>query len=148
MVTDVTDVAVVGGGPIGLATARVAVEYGARTVVFERDPDGSPPSCCTGLVSLRTLSTLGVSKDSVLREIRAIRIHLPSGRRIDFRSPEVKAVVIDRKKLESELLLLAREAGADVRFEVEAISAEPGELMVRSSSERTDLGAKSQLGSR
>lgn len=131
----VTDVAVVGGGPIGLATARVAVEYGARTVVFERDPDGSPPSCCTGLVSLRTLSTLGVSKDSVLREIRAIRIHLPSGRRIDFRSPEVKAVVIDRKKLESELLLLAREAGADVRFEVEAISAEPGELMVRSGSE-------------
>jgi len=131
----VTDVAVVGGGPIGLATARVAVEWGARTVVFERNLEGSLPSCCTGLVSSRTFSTLGVSKDSVLREIRAIRIHLPSGRRIDLRSPEVKAVVIDRKKLESELLLLAREAGADVRFEVEAISAEPGKLIVRSGSE-------------
>jgi len=129
-----TDVAIVGGGPIGLATARAAAGHGAQTIVFERNLEGSPPSCCTGLVSPRTLSTLGASNDSVLREIRAVRIHLPSGRQIDLRSNDVKAVVIDRKKLESELLSLAREAGVGVRFEAEAVSAEPGKLMVRSSS--------------
>jgi len=135
----VTDVAVVGGGPIGLATARVAAECGARVIVFERNPKGSLPSCCTGLVSPRTLSTLGVSNESVLREVRAVRVHIPSGRWIDLRSNEVKAVVIDRKKLESELLLLAHEAGADVRFETEAVNAEPGKLMVRSNSENQSI---------
>jgi len=115
-----TDVAVVGGGPIGLTTARIAAELGSRVILFERKQEGAAPSCCTGLVSPRTLPTLGVSGDSVLRQMRAVRFHLPGGRRIDLRSSEVKAVVIDRKKLETELLLLARETGVDVRFETEA----------------------------
>jgi len=130
-----TDVAIVGGGPIGLATARAAAECGARTIVFERNHEGAPPSCCTGLVSPRTLPTLGVSDDSVLREIRALRIHLPSGRQIDLRSDEVKAVTIDRTRLEEELLLHSREAGADIRFEAEVIGAKSGNLLVRSGSE-------------
>ncbi len=141
-----TDVAVVGGGPIGLTTARIAAELGSRVVLFERKQEGAAPSCCTGLVSPRTLPTLGVSGDSVLREIRAVRFHLPSGRRIDLRSNEVKAVVIDRKKLETELLLLAREIGVDVRFETEAVSAEAGRLMVQSGSEIQSITAPVIVG--
>ena len=143
-----TDVAVVGGGPIGLTTARVAAELGSRVILFERKQEGAAPSCCTGLVSPRTLSTLGVSGDSVLREIRAVRFHLPSGRRIDLRSNEVKAVVIDRKKLETELLLLAREIGVDVQFETEAVSAEAGRLMVQSGSEIQSIEAGLRIGFR
>lgn len=135
----VTDVGVVGGGPIGLATARVAAEYGAQVIVFEKNPEGPLPSCCTGLVSPRTLLTLGVSNESVLREIRALRVHLPRGGWIDLRSNEVKALVIDRKKLESELLLLAHEARVDVRFETEAVNAKPGKLIVRSNSENQSI---------
>lgn len=141
-----TDVAVVGGGPIGLTTARVAAELGSRVILFERKQEGAAPSCCTGLVSPRTLPTLGVSGDSVLREIRAVRFHLPSGRRIDLRSNEVKAVVIDRKKLETELLLLAREIGVDVQFETEAVSAEVGRLMVQSGSEIQSITAPVIVG--
>lgn len=141
-----TDVAVVGGGPIGLTTARIAAELGSRVILFERKQEGAAPSCCTGLVSPRTLPTLGVSGDSVLREIRAVRFHLPSGRRIDLRSNEVKAVVIDRKKLEMELLLLAREIGVDVRFETEAVSAEAGKLMVQSGSETQSITAQVIVG--
>jgi len=141
-----TDVAIVGGGPIGLATARAAAECGARTIVFERNHEGAPPSCCTGLVSPRTLPTLGVSDDSVLREIRALRIHLPSGRQIDLRSDEVKAVTIDRTRLEEELLLHSREAGADIRFEAEVIGAKPGNLLVRSGSENRNISARVIVG--
>ena len=141
-----TDVAVVGGGPIGLTTARIAAELGARVIVFERKQEGAAPSCCTGLVSPRTLPTLGVSGDSVLREIRAVCVHLPSGRRIDLRSNEVKAVVIDRKKLETELLLFAREVGVDVRFETEAVSAEAGKLMVQSGLEIQSITAPVIVG--
>ena len=141
-----TDVAIVGGGPIGLATARAVAECGAGTIVFERSSEGSPPSCCTGLVSPRTLSTLGVSDDSVLREIRALCIHLPSGRQIDLRSNEVKALTIDRTRLEQELLLYARNAGSDIRFETEAIAAESGNLMVRSGSESQNISARVIVG--
>ena len=141
-----TDIAVVGGGPIGLTTARIAAELGSRVILFERKKEGAAPSCCTGLVSPRTLPTLGVSPDSVLREIRAVRFHLPSGRQIDLRSNEVKAVVIDRKKLETELLLLARKLGVDVRFETEAVRAEVGKLTVRSGSEIQSITAPVIVG--
>ena len=129
------DVAIVGAGPIGLATARVAAEAGAQVLVVEKNPEGSSPSCCTGLVSPRTLSTLGVSTQSVLQEIRALRIHLPSGRQIQLRSDHVKAVTIDRRQLERELLHNTREAGAEVRFNTEATNASAGTLYVRSGSE-------------
>lgn len=124
------DVAIVGGGPIGLATARAAAEAGADTVVFEKRPEGSTPSCCTGLVSTRTLATLGVSTGCVLREIRAISVHLPSGRTLSLRSNAVKAFAICRTSLEAELLDNAREAGADVRFATHVTGAESGKLHV------------------
>lgn len=133
------DIAIVGAGPIGLATARVAAESGARTLVVEKNPEGSAPSCCTGLVSPRTLSTLDVSTQCVLQEIRALRIHLPSGRQIDLRSDRVKAITIDRRQMERELLHNARKAGAEVQFNTEATDARVGTLHVRSGTEESCL---------
>ncbi len=141
-----TDIAIVGGGPIGLATARVAADLGVQTLVFERSSRRSTPSCCSGLVSPRTLLTLGVSRDSVLREIRGVRIHLPSGKHVDLLSDQVKAFAIDRTQLEAELLRNACEAGAIVRFEAEAIGAESGTLMVRSGSENQRINAPVIVG--
>ena len=128
------DVAVVGAGPIGLAAARVAAEAGARTTVFEKRREGTALSSCTGLVSRRTLPALGVTDRAVLREIRAVRVHFPGGGRMDLRSRDVKAVVIDRAQLESELLLKAQEAGVRVRYATAAVYAEPGALKVESGS--------------
>jgi flavin-dependent dehydrogenase len=71
----------------------------------------------------------------VLQEIRAIRIHLPTGRQIDLRSDQVKAVTIDRRQLEQELLVNARQAGADVCFNTKAMNAQDGTLHVQSSNE-------------
>ena len=138
-----TDVAIVGAGPIGLVSARASAESGSRTLVIEKRPEGSPPSCCTGLVSPRTLSTLGASDNSVLQDIRALRLHLPSGRQIDLRSDHVKAVTIDRRRLEQELLVNARQAGADVCFDTEAIDAQIGTVRVQSGN--TDLSVQTSV---
>ncbi|MBU1048410.1 NAD(P)/FAD-dependent oxidoreductase [Candidatus Bipolaricaulota bacterium] len=127
------DVAIVGAGPIGLATARAAAEAGARVLVVEKKPEGGASSCCTGLVSPGTLSVLGTTSQCVLQEIRALRIHLPSGRQIELRSNRLKAVTIDRLKLEQELLRNARTAGAEVHYCTDATGARAKTLDVRSS---------------
>jgi digeranylgeranylglycerophospholipid reductase len=133
------DVAIVGAGPIGLVSARAAAEAGAQTLVVERKPEGSAPSCCTGLVSPRTLSTLGVTNECLLREIHALRVHLPSSRQIDLKSDQLKAVTIDRRALEQELLDKARQAGAVIRFNAEAVDASVGTLHIQSDADNLQL---------
>ena len=123
------DVAVVGAGPIGLAAARIAAESGARTLVVEKKSKPSP-SCCTGLVSPQTLSTLEVSNQCVLQKIYAVCVQLPSGRQINLQSDDLKAVTIDRGVLERELLDKARSAGAIIQFNTEAVGASNGVLQV------------------
>jgi len=114
--TERFDVAVIGAGPIGAVAARCAAECGARTVLLERRGVGTTSSACTGLVSPRTLPLLGLSDRSVLRPIRSVEAFGPSGRRVALRANETKALVLDRTRLEQDLLDLARQAGVDVRF--------------------------------
>jgi len=125
-------VVVVGGGPIGAVAARCAAEAGASVLLVDRREDLGHSSCCTGLVSPRTLSTLGVSSGSVLQEIRSIAVHAPDGRRLELSADQVKGVVIDRPRLERELHDLARAAEVDVRLGTEAVSASNGSVALKS----------------
>ena len=130
-----SEVAVIGAGPVGLVAGRVAADGGlAVEIVERRRPDGVP-SCCTGLVSPATLSVLGASNASVLRTIRAIRLILPSGRSIELRARSDKAVVLDRVLLERELRRQAEDAGAQLHFGSEAMTASPGTVRIRSENE-------------
>jgi len=139
-------VVVVGGGPIGAVAARCAAEAGASVLLVDRREDLSRSSCCTGLVSPRTLSTLGVSSGSVLQEIRAITVHAPDGQRLDLSADHTKAVVIDRFLLERELHSLAQAAGVDVRLGTEAVSASNGTIALESTNEPRTVSASVVIG--
>lgn len=106
------DLAVVGGGPAGAIVAREAAAGGARVVLFERAPRA--PLRCAGLISTRAVNELGVPRDLVLAEIRGVVIHGPKGSEASLFSPEPKAMVIDRKRLDARLRACARDAGARV----------------------------------
>ncbi len=125
-------VVVVGAGPIGAVVARCAAEAGASVLLVDHRDDLSRSSCCTGLVSPRTLTTLGVSSGPVLREIRAVTLHAPDGRMLNLSADRTKAVVIDRSRLEQELHIQARAAGVDVRLGTEAVSASRDAIVLRS----------------
>lgn len=136
------DVIVIGGGPIGAVAAREAAKAGARTLLLEQRKEIKGPIACTGLVSPRTLATLGASSRSILREIRAVHAHSPRGRRLSLRSLEVKGVVIDRISLEEELLSSAGSAGVEVLLGTEGRVGEGGRvtLISRGGEERVGAG--------
>lgn len=54
------DVAIVGGGPAGAATARDIAAAGYRVVVVERKDTIGTPVQCSGLVTARTLKEAGL----------------------------------------------------------------------------------------
>jgi digeranylgeranylglycerophospholipid reductase len=136
------DVLVIGGGPTGAVAARSAAAAGVRVVLIERRPSAEGPSACTGLVSPRTVDALGVSSASVLRRIRATEAFAPGGRRLLLSSDEEKALVLDRVRLETELIALAAESGAAVRRGVEAVERGPSGLLVRGPRGEETIGAR------
>jgi geranylgeranyl reductase family protein len=114
------DVIVVGGGPAGAVTARVAAAAGASVLVLERRARIEEPSACAGLISPRTLSVLGASEACVIRRVRDVSFHAPGGASLSVRATSDRALVVDRSVLEQELLACAAKAGADVRLGVTA----------------------------
>ena len=137
------DVAVVGGGPIGATAARHAALHGARVVLIEQHAGPRRPAACAGLISPRTLTTLGASADSVLHEIRSVVAISPSGHRLSLRSEERKALVVDRTRLDRELLERARDADVELRLATRAVGWQPGRLSVRDAA-----GAPSQIAAK
>jgi len=122
------DVIVVGGGPIGAVAARLAAGCGAHVALLDRSETTDLPSPCTGLVSPRTLSALGVSEASILRRIDAVEAVSPSGRTLRLQADEPRGLVLDRTHLRAELHDRAREAGAEIFLGHEAVGLRPGHV--------------------
>jgi len=125
------DVAVIGAGPIGSVAARSAAEAGAKVLLVDRRDGVDRSSACTGLITSRTLEILGVSRDCILRQIRAVSVYAPDGQAVRLAADHPKAIVVDRARLERELHASAVDAGVDLRLGVEAIAASPGGVVLR-----------------
>jgi geranylgeranyl reductase family protein len=140
------DVAVVGGGPIGALAARHAALTGASVLLIEQGDGSGEPVRCAGLVSSRTLEILGASGASILREIRGGLIHAPGGRTIALCSETTKGVVLDRGRLNRELLELAVASGVEVRTETRAIAAHKGQLTIEHKKKQEKIDTQVIIG--
>ncbi len=119
------DIAVIGGGPAGAATAIRAARAGAKVVVFEKAPHGRDKICGDGLTprAVQALDDL---------DIPLTDAHLVDGLRMiagkrqrelpwsDGDRFPAHGAVWPRRRLDAALIDTAIEAGADVRFETEA----------------------------
>ena len=108
------DVAVIGGGPAGLQTARLLAEGGASVVVFEKKPDIGRDVVCTGFIGSEVFSEFRVPAETIGPEFQEVKIVSSSGRSIHYRHPVPFAAVVDRERFDGMLAGLAIKAGAEI----------------------------------
>src|SRR3954470_2259741 len=116
-----TDVAVVGGGPAGVAAAIVLARAGRDVVLVDKARFPRDKCCGDGLTTgaLRRLEVLGLRPEAVpsWQVVEDVWIRSPSGRTVPFGLPRGAgqyAAVARRADLDAALLDLARSAGVKV----------------------------------
>jgi menaquinone-9 beta-reductase len=120
------DVVVIGGGPAGAGAALRAASAGLRVVVFEKAQYGRDKVCGDGLTP-RAVAALEELKVDLAPAHRIDGLRMIAGRqRRELAWPSTgrfpdHGAVWPRHRLDAHLIAAAMDAGAEVRFGVEAL---------------------------
>ncbi len=101
----------------GCHTALEARRNGSSVLLLEEHPQVGVPSHCSGVVSLKGLSLMGVEPHHSFsqRVIHGAKFHPPKGEPIEVRKSEPVAVIINRMKFDQYLAKQAISSGVDLR---------------------------------
>ena len=105
------DAIVVGGGPAGLYAGLKLAEAGFSVALFEEHQSAGDPVHCTGVVAREAFEDFGLSTGSVLNELSTVKFYAPSGDTVEYSTPAVEAVVVDRMRFDQSLASKAVGAG-------------------------------------
>ena len=127
------DVAVIGGGPAGLAAASASAAAGARTLVLERAEHPRYKTCGGGLLGVSRAAVAGQIELPVRDEIRSATFTLRGGQEFTRSNPQPLLTMVMREDFDAALLDRARENGAEVRqrAQVRAIEQADGRATAR-----------------
>jgi digeranylgeranylglycerophospholipid reductase len=131
-VTDpATDIVIVGGGPAGLFAGLKLARAGLRVDLFEEHPGIGEPVHCTGVLAREAFDVFGIAPSAVLNELTTVRFVAPSGETVEYSTPTVEAVVIDRCQFDRQLAMQASHAGVRLqRARVVALDVDPGGVTI------------------
>jgi menaquinone-9 beta-reductase len=129
------DIAVIGGGPAGAATAIRAARAGAKVVVFEKGKHGRDKVCGDGLTprAVGALQELEISYEDEAHRIDGLRM-IAGRQRRQLPWPEhgrfpSHGAVWPRKRLDAHLIDAAEKAGAELVYETEALPILDGNVV-------------------
>lgn len=108
------DVAIVGGGPGGMAAARSLAAAGWSVTVFEEHQQIGTPVHCTGVLAEDVIAALNLPAEAVLNPLSTVRFIAPAGHSFDYTTTTTEAVVIDRAVFDDALGRRAEQAGAAI----------------------------------
>lgn len=134
------DLLVVGSGPAGATTARIASERGLRVLLIDKRQELGAPIQCSGAVSGHALEEVGLSPEEefVQEAIYGFSIYNQEGQKttIDYRQlkpdeygtgegKKPLGYVVDRRRFDRYLMTLAERAGAEVWLKTEGLGYQP-----------------------
>ena len=129
------DLLIIGGGPAGAAAAIVAARAGVQVTLFEKGSHGRDKVCGDGLTP-RAVAALDDLKIDMSPAHRIDGLRMIAGKKTrelswptTDRFPNHGAVW-PRHRFDTHLIDVAIEAGADVRFETEALPVLDGDRVV------------------
>lgn len=119
------DVIVVGGGPVGLITAKEIAKAGLEVCVIEEHQEIGYPVQCSGLFSVSGLAKLGLNLPDhiIANTIRGGRFYSPNGTKFEAYSPVDRARVVERKMFDKYLAKEAVRAGAKIMLKSRVLEA-------------------------
>jgi digeranylgeranylglycerophospholipid reductase len=121
------DVIVVGAGPAGLASAKSAVDHGAKVMVIEDHAAIGTPVQCGESLALSSIEELGLKPDPSFvanDDVRIIRMFSPNKKKIELIMPKGKktpGVILERKMFEKLLAVKIANSGAHIYTKTPAI---------------------------
>ncbi len=127
-----TDVAIIGGGPVGSYAALQLAKLGVSVTVFEEHPQIGLPSHCAGHISIRSLKTLGLypMPGVVENNFSAANFYSPQGSQFSLKLSAPVTTALNRAKFDQYLAAQAEKAGAQFVFNsrVEALIKKNGAI--------------------
>lgn len=137
------DIVVVGSGPAGATTARIAAENGLRVLMVDKRQELGAPIQCSGAVSRHALEAVGIqpSEEFIHEAIYGFAVYNQAGEKttIDYRqlkgdeygNEEGKkplGYVVDRRRFDRYLMTQAERAGVEVWLKTEGLGYTPNGL--------------------
>ncbi len=126
------NIAIIGSGPAGLATAIRLKKEGFDSIVLEDHASIGVPENCAGLISKSGLDKLKINfSGSVQNTVRGAKIYSPNGTELKVTLPTPVAYVVDRKKFDQLLFEEARNLNIHVATNTKLIDVRNNTLFVQ-----------------
>jgi geranylgeranyl reductase family protein len=129
------DLLIIGAGPGGSAAAITAARAGLRVTMFEKGPHGRDKVCGDGLTP-RAVAALGELKIDLAPAHRIDGLRMIAGKKTrELAWPASErfpghGAVWPRQRFDNHLMDVAAEAGAEIRYETEALPVLEGHRVV------------------